>query len=651
LAVVALVALFVLASCAGATDPASNVTHVSAQLNAHGYSNDGPATWWWEYDTVKVELGTANDTEVCGSGAGPKEPDNRCGPATGGSQSNPIPVNVVVSGLQPDTTYYFRACGQDTNDPEPTCANIRSFTTPAAPVAVSAYDSLATIRADQELPSGGSASASISAAANEFESFQLAVQAGPSPLSDVRVDRGQTLTGPGGATIPTSNLTIYREHQYHVDQRSDAEGEVGFWPDALIPETDDFYAENRNAFPYDLAPNQKLAVWVDVLVPAGAPSGVYTGSVVVSGGGRTLAEVPVRLTVHAFSIPSTPTLRSAFGGDSRTLPGGEQPLYAAAALNNRVSIGNFWPSSCDWFRRDIRPLVEGTDPRVKLAGARLSALHGWHGESTGSWRALADGCEPIIGQKYFEYVCDEPAAQEDPDAAWEDCNSTAARVEATWPGVRKLVTADVADAPGWATDLSPLVNQMKGNEAAYQGWRTGGVGRRLWPYTSCASHSCGEYESPEDVGWPGYAIDAPASQARAMGWLAFTHGADGELYWNTVWATVEFDGDPSPGKRVEDTWTSRYMYAAGGNGDGTLFYPGVPSIIGGAREIPIESIRLKRIRDGREDYEYLHILAQRGRRAEAMTEANAIFGSMQDADASPSEVAATRSRLAAMITG
>src|SRR5258707_1095386 len=47
----------------------------------------------------------------------------------------------------------------------------------------------------------------------------------------------------------------------------------------------------------------------------------------------------------------------------------------------------------------------------------------------------------------------------------------------------------------------------------------------------------------------------------------------------------------------------------GGNGDGTLFYPGTTSRIGGQSDIPIESLRLKIIRDGLQDYEYLHLLS------------------------------------------
>ncbi len=126
LATVSGIAAVAFAGCVGSTEPASNVTNVSAQLNARGYTDDGPASWWWEYDTVQSELGTSNDTEVCGN---PPQPDRRCGPASGGSSSNQVPLSVTVRGLNPSTTYYFRACGQDDNDTSPTCAQTRSFRT------------------------------------------------------------------------------------------------------------------------------------------------------------------------------------------------------------------------------------------------------------------------------------------------------------------------------------------------------------------------------------------------------------------------------------------------------------------------------------------------------------------------------------------
>jgi hypothetical protein len=500
--------------------------------------------------------------------------------------------------------------------------------------AVSTFDSLATIRSDQPLPPGGGESAQISAAGNEFESFQIAVQAGSAPLGGVRVDPGQTLRGPGGATIPASNLTIYREADYYVSQRSDAEGATGNWPDALIPERDTFYREDRNAFPVDLAADQKVAAWIDVLVPDGAPAGDYEGSIVVSGGGGRVAEIPVHLRVYGFSIPSTSTLRGAFHVGGVSLPGGDQTLFAAAALNDRVTIANLWPFPESRFVSSILPLLQGTDPRVQLPGAKLTALDAYHCATNclAPWRDLAKKY-PIVGERFFDYICDEPYTAD----AWSDCNATAASADSIWPGVRKLVTTDAAHTPSWATDLSPLVNDIdRDGQTTYSAWRGGDTGRNLWPYTSCRSFSCNNSESSAYDGWPGYAIDEPASQARAMGWLAFITGAAGELYYSTT--------------RAHSTaWTDQYR--SGGNGDGTLFYPGTPDVVGGTHPIPVESMRLKRIRDGREDYEYLHALAEQGRGSDAMAAASDLFPSTRQTTVSPGELASMRSQAAAMIGG
>ena len=115
-----------LAACTGSTQPATKVTNVSAQLNARGYTDDGPATWWWEYDSVRSDLGTANDTEICGS---PPEPDRRCGPASGGSQSNQIPLSVTVTGLDARHHLLLPRLRPGLNDTQPTCANVHSFRT------------------------------------------------------------------------------------------------------------------------------------------------------------------------------------------------------------------------------------------------------------------------------------------------------------------------------------------------------------------------------------------------------------------------------------------------------------------------------------------------------------------------------------------
>jgi len=88
-----------------------------------------------------------------------------------------------------------------------------------------------------------------------------------------------------------------------------------------------------------------------------------------------------------------------------------------------------------------------------------------------------------------------------------------------------------------------------------------------------------------------------------MGWIAHYYRLDGELYHNVSLA-------------LRTAWKDQYRW--GGNGDGTLFYPGAPKgfrgspAIGGEHDIPIESMRLKRIRDGREDYELMRAASRSG---------------------------------------
>jgi hypothetical protein len=123
-------------------------------------------------------------------------------------------------------------------------------------------------------------------------------------------------------------------------------------------------------------------------------------------------------------------------------------------------------------------------------------------------------------------------------------------------------------------------------------------GDRLWWYQSCASHGCDVVGGEPFTGWPSYVVDASPVAHRIMPWLAWSFDVGGELYYNTVEAYG----------RSNDPWSDLHLH--GGNGDGTLFYPGTPARVGGKRHLPIESLRLKLIREGLEDYEYLALLSR-----------------------------------------
>jgi hypothetical protein len=128
-----------------------------------------------------------------------------------------------------------------------------------------------------------------------------------------------------------------------------------------------------------------------------------------------------------------------------------------------------------------------------------------------------------------------------------------------------------------------------------------------------------------------YTIDAAASQNRAMGWLAYLYDVSGELYYGV-------DQD------LQTAWTDQWE--AGGNGDGTLFYPGTTDRIGGTHPIPIESMRMKLIRNGHQDYEYLKLASAAGHKAEARQIAQQLYPSTFDTIATDAEVDAARRQLA-----
>ena len=569
------------------------------------------------------------------------------------------------------------------------------------PRAVEVFGPTETLRPDEQTPAGGTTSARLAAAQNEYESFQVHVEAGPEGLSGVGVSMAGDLAGPNGATISADDVAIYREAYYTVDAddgkpRSSGLGGEGRWPDALIPETDSFYNEDRAAFPYDIAPDDEMTAWVDVFVPAGATPGTYEGSVEVTTSGGTIATIPVSVAVFALAMPSTSSLPSLF----LMTPPGQQPcnahtgeewcganesnswnlayLYARAGLQNRMTIANPVPGAYEeaptaaMYAKYLKPLVTGADSggiagtvAPRMTGAQMTSITAmWpciidNPKCLADWRTLATANG--FSDRFIAYACDEPSHT--PSSAytfddWNDCarNSRAARK--IWPEVNTLVTDTAADGlqaqqagkinlDADVDILVPNVISLAGTRPEYNNFLAGSGGsgnKQAWFYTSCSSYDCSDAEGPESEGYPGYAIDQPASQARAIGWLAYIYGLEGELYWDTV-------------NSLNTAWSNQYDYGA--NGDGNLFYPGsvdgtddAPAI-GGTHDIPIESMRLKRIRDGREDYELLRALAAQGRGADAMQVARNAFGNQNTAAHNtalpPSEVDGARCSLVGLI--
>lgn len=519
----------------------------------------------------------------------------------------------------------------------------------------------------------GAASAAIFAAKNEFEGFQVAVSAVGSALSSVSAAMTGPLTGPNGTTIPAGNVTLYREGYYNVATPSDLEGATGRWPDPMIPAVDPIYRETRNAFPMSIPSGENRVIWVDIQVPQNAVAGVYTGSLDVWAGSLS-ARIPVQLKVLNFALPSTSSLKTAFGytagaecGLSSSSCSTQEArafakqMFARTALDNRLTIApahvwhlDGWQGALTLFRDYTLPLVKGTGP-TRLPGARLTSyrVNMTRDYNVGYWKAEAQlqGFENIA----YVYGCDEPHYHpngSDPAGNWVFCNSVLQKYQTAWPQVARMVTSHYQDArdnnglaltdwmvpnQGWMHARDNARNYDPGNQRAlYDNWLAGSSRRQVWLYTSCISHGCIENNNAETNGWWGYEIDAPAASSRAGGWLGFRYNVAGLLYYDT---TV----------MAASAWDNQYAFT--GNGDGTLWYLGTTARIGGAHPIPVESLRMKLLRDGMEDFEYLNFLRSRGLASQAQAIATSLFPAAYDTARSDAQIQAARKQLATLVAG
>ena len=457
----------------------------------------------------------------------------------------------------------------------------------------------------------------------------------------------KALTASAKGGVP---LELYRVATITLAQPSGPDGATGEWPDALIPARDALWHEERNAFPVDVGEGRAQAIFVESCVPHGAAAARTAGAVRLSWRGGAL-EVPVELKTRGFDLPLTPALATAFGFSGYSAAKGhDRPPEANRELTHaydRMAL-----------RRGIT-LMGGTQNPPPMSGGRID------------WTAYDDEVGPFLDGKYgprwtsvelrewpklsreerrsyrrqwvehfrqrgwldrlYRYVVDEPAEKD-----FGKVEEMAREYREDVPEVRRLVTTAPSPALPSVDLFTPTINCI--------GPRNRTCDRVTphaeWWYQACMTHGCSSdgrpVLDPAFHGWPSYMIDAPATAARVMGTLAFANGVKGELYFDTVYA---YDG--------LDPWTTQWAF--GGNGDGTLYYPGRPAVIGGKHDVPVESLRIVQISRGIADYGYLALCAQLGDPALARAEARAVAPGIRTFSRDPRAYAQMREHLAARI--
>lgn len=479
-------------------------------------------------------------------------------------------------------------------------------------------------------------------ARNEFVSFQVILNGGDTGLKQVFATL-DPLQGPS----EIRDITLFRETYLDITQSSGGFGEKGRWPDGLVPDHDEVLGEARRAFPIDVPANESRAIWVDVLIPSDAPPGDYASSVELMGEDYQ-ASLPLSLRVVNATMPSTSSFESAYilwdsvmcrahrGGNCTDAADRDALVtrYQQLALDHRITLSNIFASGFesptalkDWAKFDALygPFLDGTSAQ-RLEGARMTSAQFTGPRTAESLRDWWDHFQARgWAERLYDYTGDEPPY----GISFAEARTRAANVREGVPEFPTLLTTTVDAAKGEGLEstidkLVVLVNFMDGTEAPYEGpqrakydrWLSESPRRELWLYQSCMSHGCAYgtnvAENRVDAGWPSYMVDRSAAKNRAMQWLVFLEGATGELYYGTNLA-------------LTTAWSDQFQF--NGNGDGTLFYPGTPDRIGGTRDVPLPSIRLKLIRQGMQDFEWLKWVSEAGDHAFAQEHARRLIPS------------------------
>jgi hypothetical protein len=490
---------------------------------------------------------------------------------------------------------------------------------------------------------GTGKSLSLHAAANEYESGRIVVRAGAAPLAGVDVTVS-ALRGPGGH-IPARNLVLYREHYLHVfapTYRGSAP--TGWYPDALIPFVDPATGAKPPgakyaAAPYTVEPNANQGYWLDVYVPKGTPAGEYDGQITVSSSAGRLAEIPLRLTVWPFQLPDEIALASNFGNvdpiarHHKLDPASPElaaleDLYIDTLLAHRAvpgSLGKIWPA----IRPDGTYDDSQTRPRLRrlIAEQHVNALRvPFTGidDPVAARRKLRAYADYLRRNGWLDlayvYLKDEP----NDAAAYDLVHRQGALIKEAAPDLKRMVTEQTLPSkPEWgdlygAVDIwCPLWGLWDEKTARERQ----ALGEKLWSYTALVQAKA-----------PYWAVDFAPVNFRSPFWVSWHYGIKGFLYWSSVhWNYPDVWNKPH--------FRDKYW------GEGMLLYPGTEAGLKG----PVTSIRLKLIREAIEDYEYMALAAQRGKRAEVDAIVARLARSFRDWEINPEHYLAARRELAALI--
>jgi Domain of unknown function (DUF4091) len=468
------------------------------------------------------------------------------------------------------------------------------------------------------------------AARGEYEAFQVGIRSPQKTLTNVNFTVSD-LTNANQQVIAKSNLTRYREHYIHLPRGSSPPpGSTnsplgpGWYADALIPfEHPDTQADLKgaafDAVPFNLAADQNQPIWVDIFVPRNAQPGDYTGTfTVTSDQGNSSGKI--RLTVWNFELPVKPSLQSEFGFWEH-----KSKAAVVELLKHKLM-----PQADDIAPADERELIDRW-------GLTTLSLPFWSGANEAT-------CKMAPAPPVTEFKA--AAAQRQSDLRLsvryaDEIDNCPDLIKPMQQWARHIHQAGLTTAIAMTPTPALYDDGTGSGRSAVDIWivlpedydaapqRIAEVlkkGDQVWFYTALV----------QDGYSPKWQIDyAPINYRIPHGFINQSLGLTGVLYWRIDQWT-------------KNPWHDVIAYAQGNEyypGEGMLVYPGEPVGISGV----VPSMRLKWLREGVEDYEYIEILKNRGRGDWALNQSRTVGANWQNWTRSPAELEAVRRQLGAAI--
>ena len=445
-------------------------------------------------------------------------------------------------------------------------------------------------------------------AGNEYESFQVVILAGDTPLENIRVEVDKPVDTSGN-TMDVECAVVGHAKTKRLNYPQEY---VGFYPNFIIS-----YQQNSH-----VEPNETVPFWVRLKTPDNAVPGTYRTTVRISGDNIKPYNFPVEVKVFNFSLPAGSVLPSAFHINDINLTNfykaGKDPemskklTYGFIDLCAKYKIPYnhlYWEHTTADSRREYFEKLKylndkGLLDKFAWCTFNLTRKPGNSRYKTDYWMSPEDPeidrfiagvkdhmekwlplCREFgIADKGYFYAFDEGSM-----------NATTARIlselKKAYPNVPVMTCGRfgspdlpaVKDVDIWVTIAPQFISRPDLTTANRK------VGRQVWWYV------CNFPRPPE----PTLMLDVPAVMPRLlMGIMTYKYQPDGFLYWSVI-AWRKKHEIITYGPRTN--WDAETV--AGDCEEGNLFGPGMNYTV-------IPSIRVENYRDGIEDHWYYELLAR-----------------------------------------